>query len=69
MYEKVETLLSKSLEGHRAITKIHAGSPDEEFFKRIALLHELKKRGVRFLPAQVIKRAMRQLKHTPSASH
>jgi type IV secretory pathway ATPase VirB11/archaellum biosynthesis ATPase len=56
----VEAYFKHSLDGHCAMTKIHADSHHASYRRMVGIL-EREKRGVRFLPAQVINRAVRKL--------
>jgi type IV secretory pathway ATPase VirB11/archaellum biosynthesis ATPase len=58
----------RSMTGHLAITKMQAGSTNA-IFERLTGLIEQKSRGVHFLPRQVIKRAMRDLKSSGSQAN
>ncbi|WP_073666349.1 hypothetical protein [Pseudomonas aeruginosa] len=54
--------LSAALTGHGLITKIGHADDVKAGYMRLIALAEKRKRGVRFLPAQVIKRALRKHK-------
>lgn len=58
----IDELLHQSLEGHRIMAKIH-GDSQGSALQRMAGRLEMQKRGVRFLPAQAIKRAARKYKN------
>jgi type IV secretory pathway ATPase VirB11/archaellum biosynthesis ATPase len=57
----VEALLHQLLEGHRVISKIHGENPNKAF-RRIVGIFERERRGVRFLPTHVVRRAVRKYK-------
>ncbi|MBP5947887.1 hypothetical protein [Pseudomonas sp. P9(2020)] len=65
MNQTLNAKLERSLAGHHAITKMHAGDIGASL-ERLVAFAEIKKRGVRFLPRQVIKRSMRKFKHSGS---
>ncbi|MGF6282182.1 hypothetical protein QF010_000815 [Pseudomonas silensiensis] len=58
--ESVYRPLQRSLDGHRAFTRMHAGNVNEAMSSLVRHF-EMQKRGVRFLPAQVVNRAVRQI--------
>lgn len=60
--EAVDALFHHLAAGHRVMTKIgHADDVRAGYIRFIAMV-EMKKRGVRFLPSQVVKRALRKHK-------
>ncbi|WP_116827048.1 MULTISPECIES: hypothetical protein [Pseudomonas syringae group] len=64
MNEELNAQLASAAVGHLAVIKIGLGLAGdvEACVVRMTVLAELKKRGVRFLPAQAIKRVLRKHK-------
>jgi type IV secretory pathway ATPase VirB11/archaellum biosynthesis ATPase len=60
MQNNTDLLLQHLLEGHRVIAKMHGDSPGAACQRMVGRM-EMHKRGVRFLPAQVIKKAVRKV--------
>lgn len=63
MNQDVNALLARSLSGQLEITKMHAGDITAGVEHMVALM-EKEKRGLRFLPRQAVKRAMRDFQHS-----
>ena len=61
MNQFAAVLLERSIAGHLAITQMHAGDTNA-IVERMVVIQEKENRGVRFLPRQVIKRAVRNFK-------
>lgn len=62
MKNDVDFLLDKIHHGHRLLTSCLPGNIQESFF-RLSHLMEMERRGLRFLPKRVTKRAMRKMRN------
>lgn len=60
MNEELDALLASSAAGLAAITRIGHAGDIKASIRRLIALAEMKKRGVRFLPNQAIKRSLRK---------
>lgn len=60
MKNNIDALLHHLLEGHCVMAKFHGDSPDAAYHRMVGIF-EMEKRGVRFLPAQVVNRAVCKL--------
>jgi len=69
MKDDLAAKIQESNEGHLVFLRAGQAPSVQSTVMRLVAFVEMKRRGVRFLPNQVVKRAMRDIKHAPAKPH